>query len=388
MMTRHGVNQTDAAVAGSESTSSHPIFLSWKKETPKATTIFFLRVLCVTWAFFAVLVQESVGFRGNIPQFHNDGTTFTNRQKIEMVYSLGRGFTRFASLPRHRCSRTFHYTSPVMVEGHSVHRVAFSHTQRLVGKRFAASSPNGRFLEGAKAIDGKQFQRIEAVGKNLFAFFGEVDLATMVCVHVHFGMSGAWSVFDRRVEEVPEVSRSAIDHRIDSHGRSITASIRMCPTPSAFCMLSRRAIPTARVAGQGNIPERDAAAPRARGERARQHGDGDDPPARRPGLLRGEAAHPRTGCSPAREARALSKLRPGFSRPAGPRHTHTRAHTQGHTALRARHPYGTYAPTKRTRHGVSGPVLCGRAPVSGRARSVRAFGRAGVRAHLFVCVGA
>ena len=102
--------------------------------------------------------------------------------------------------------RRLHSTSPIMVEGHSVHRVAFSHSQRLVGKRFSASSPNGRFTDGAKAIDGKLFHRIEAVGKNLFAFFGEPGSVAMVCVHVHFGMSGAWSVFDRNIEEVPEVS--------------------------------------------------------------------------------------------------------------------------------------------------------------------------------------
>ena len=59
-----------------------------------------------------------------------------------------------------------------MVEGHSVHRIAASFRRRLVGRKFAATSPNGRFSDGAKAIDNKEFARIEAVGKNLFAFFG------------------------------------------------------------------------------------------------------------------------------------------------------------------------------------------------------------------------
>ena len=81
-----------------------------------------------------------------------------------------------------------------MVEGHSVHRVAVLHRQRLVGKTFKAWSPNGRFKEGASAIDGKRFRSIEAVGKNLFAFFGsEKD---PVVVHVHFGMSGNWAVYE------------------------------------------------------------------------------------------------------------------------------------------------------------------------------------------------
>ena len=82
-----------------------------------------------------------------------------------------------------------------MVEGHSVHRVAARHRQKLVGKKFACTSPNGRFAEGAAAINNKPFRAIEAVGKNLFAWFGKGD-ADDVCVHVHFGMAGNWAVFD------------------------------------------------------------------------------------------------------------------------------------------------------------------------------------------------
>ena len=82
-----------------------------------------------------------------------------------------------------------------MVEGHSVHRVAARHRQKLVGKKFACTSPNGRFTEGAAAINNKPFRAIEAVGKNLFAWFGSGG-ADDVCVHVHFGMAGNWAVFE------------------------------------------------------------------------------------------------------------------------------------------------------------------------------------------------
>jgi formamidopyrimidine-DNA glycosylase len=82
-----------------------------------------------------------------------------------------------------------------MVEGHSVHRVAAFHRRTLIGKKFSATSPNGRFTDGAKAIHGKTFSRIEAVGKNLFAFFGGTSEASTVVVHVHFGMAGAWAVY-------------------------------------------------------------------------------------------------------------------------------------------------------------------------------------------------
>eukprot|EP00288_Rhodomonas_lens_P001473 CAMPEP_0177730644 /NCGR_PEP_ID=MMETSP0484_2-20121128/22104_1 /TAXON_ID=354590 /ORGANISM="Rhodomonas lens, Strain RHODO" /LENGTH=493 /DNA_ID=CAMNT_0019243657 /DNA_START=443 /DNA_END=1924 /DNA_ORIENTATION=- len=101
-----------------------------------------------------------------------------------------------------------------MVEGHSVHRVAASHTKRLVGKKFKASSPNGRFTDGATAINNQVFQRIEAVGKNLFAFFGPIK-GPLFVVHVHFGMSGQWSVFDSNSEDVPEptpTTRLRLEH--------------------------------------------------------------------------------------------------------------------------------------------------------------------------------
>lgn len=98
-----------------------------------------------------------------------------------------------------------------MVEGHSVHRVASFHRKRLVGNAFTAWSPNGRFQEGAKAISGKVFSRIEAVGKNLFVFFGEgtaddSDDDGTVVVHVHFGMAGNWAVYMN--ETAPEPTKT------------------------------------------------------------------------------------------------------------------------------------------------------------------------------------
>ena len=84
-----------------------------------------------------------------------------------------------------------------MVEGHGVHRAANRHKKRLKGQRFKATSPNGRFAAGAKAIDGKILYRIEAIGKNLFHFFSDhMDGAgEVVVVHIHFGMSGRFATF-------------------------------------------------------------------------------------------------------------------------------------------------------------------------------------------------
>jgi len=86
------------------------------------------------------------------------------------------------------------------------------HRKRLVGKSFFAWSPNGRFTEGAKAINGKVFSRIEAVGKNLFAFF-DIDKTAnkdegeeSIVMHVHFGMAGNWAVYMN--EDAPEPTKT------------------------------------------------------------------------------------------------------------------------------------------------------------------------------------
>lgn len=41
-----------------------------------------------------------------------------------------------------------------------------THTQLMVGHAFKCTSPNGRFADGAAAIDGKQLYRIEVHGKS------------------------------------------------------------------------------------------------------------------------------------------------------------------------------------------------------------------------------
>lgn len=89
-----------------------------------------------------------------------------------------------------------------MVEGHQCHRVAHFHRQKLIGKRFEASSPNGRFMDGAAAIHRRPLTRIEVHGKNLFYFFQNADDASsqQYVVHIHFGMSGAFSLYDLNID--------------------------------------------------------------------------------------------------------------------------------------------------------------------------------------------
>lgn len=74
-----------------------------------------------------------------------------------------------------------------MVEGPECHRVAEAHRATLLGRRVTrATSPNGKFAEGASAIEGKRLTRIEVHGKALFYFFEGV------VVYIHFGMAGAF----------------------------------------------------------------------------------------------------------------------------------------------------------------------------------------------------
>lgn len=74
-----------------------------------------------------------------------------------------------------------------MPEGHSVHRIARQFDRNIVGRRVAASSPQGRFAEGASLIDGREAIAVRAVGKQMFLEF-EGDL----WLRVHLGMYGAW----------------------------------------------------------------------------------------------------------------------------------------------------------------------------------------------------
>ncbi|MDR6166345.1 hypothetical protein QE367_000549 [Microbacterium paludicola] len=74
-----------------------------------------------------------------------------------------------------------------MPEGHSVHRIARQFERNVVGRVVSASSPQGRFAEGAAVLDGREAIEARAVGKQMFLAF-EDD----VWLRVHLGMYGAW----------------------------------------------------------------------------------------------------------------------------------------------------------------------------------------------------
>jgi formamidopyrimidine-DNA glycosylase len=69
-------------------------------------------------------------------------------------------------------------------EGHTLHHLA-RQLQELVGRRVTATSPQGRFSDGAAQLDGRRLEAVEAFGKHLLGDFGDDHL------HVHLGMRGA-----------------------------------------------------------------------------------------------------------------------------------------------------------------------------------------------------
>jgi endonuclease-8 len=74
-----------------------------------------------------------------------------------------------------------------MPEGHSVHRIARQFARNFVGRPVHASSPQGRFAEGASVLEGREMLQAIAVGKQMFLEF-EGD----TWLRVHLGLYGAW----------------------------------------------------------------------------------------------------------------------------------------------------------------------------------------------------
>jgi endonuclease-8 len=73
-----------------------------------------------------------------------------------------------------------------MPEGHTLHRLA-GELAELCGHPLSAISPQGRFAEGARALDGSVVTAAEAYGKHLFLLRTDAPH-----LHVHLGMQGKW----------------------------------------------------------------------------------------------------------------------------------------------------------------------------------------------------
>ncbi len=74
-----------------------------------------------------------------------------------------------------------------MPEGHVLHRAARLQGKRFNGHALSVSSPQGRFSDEAKQLDGQTLETIFAKGKHIFYRFESDDT-----MHVHLGLFGKY----------------------------------------------------------------------------------------------------------------------------------------------------------------------------------------------------
>ena len=72
-----------------------------------------------------------------------------------------------------------------MPEGHKIHRLAQDHRADFAGRQLRVRSPQGRFAEGAAALNRRKLIDVSAHGKHLF-----YDFTAGHTLHVHLGRYG------------------------------------------------------------------------------------------------------------------------------------------------------------------------------------------------------
>ena len=77
-----------------------------------------------------------------------------------------------------------------MPEGHTLHRLARLHQRRFGRAPVRVGSPQGRFTEGAGAVDRHVLRKASAWGKHLFH---QYDGGAVV--HIHLGLYGKFTEF-------------------------------------------------------------------------------------------------------------------------------------------------------------------------------------------------
>ena len=85
-----------------------------------------------------------------------------------------------------------------MPEGHTIHRLAAALNELYGGQNLHASSPQGRFADGASRLDGQVLLGGQAHGKHLFLPFGPrpdmpLDDASVTWLRIHLGLYGSWA---------------------------------------------------------------------------------------------------------------------------------------------------------------------------------------------------
>src|SRR5262245_40338117 len=78
-----------------------------------------------------------------------------------------------------------------MPEGHTLHRLARLHQRKFGRAPVIVSSPQGRFVDGAAAVNGRVMKKASAWGKHLCHHY-----VGGCVVHVHLGLYGTFSESD------------------------------------------------------------------------------------------------------------------------------------------------------------------------------------------------
>ncbi len=101
-----------------------------------------------------------------------------------------------------------------------MHRLADAFAEHFVGHVMRASSPQGRFTEGAAALDGRRVLEAQAWGKQMFLRFdGDVWL------RVHLGMYGMWRFDGPGLAGIGRRSRGAAAEEGDEDGRPVPRGV-------------------------------------------------------------------------------------------------------------------------------------------------------------------
>lgn len=99
-----------------------------------------------------------------------------------------------------------------MPEGHTIHRIALDHNKWIGSQQIHVSSPQGRFAEEARKINGKKLLGIQAYGKHLF-----YQWSPRRFMHIHLGLYGKFRVHKNR----PPDPRGAVRVRMTGAERTI-----------------------------------------------------------------------------------------------------------------------------------------------------------------------
>jgi len=118
-----------------------------------------------------------------------------------------------------------------MPEGHTIHRLAGELNRRFAGIPVRVLSPQGRFEDGARQLDGATFGKADADGKHLLVSFGPDRW-----VHVHLGLYGrvAFGVFGpAAAAKAAEATRSPYLGRDIAYVSGAGTAARDTAAPSA-----------------------------------------------------------------------------------------------------------------------------------------------------------